>query len=291
MWAARRGHREVLDLLVRKEADLKLVDDASNSILHWACYGGNMAMVKHIISKNMVDINSKGQGGRSPLMWAAREGKRKIFDVFFTKGGLLSDVDNDGNNILLLACLGGNVKIVNNILSLDAAGINVKGQSNWTPLMAAAHNGHGKVFDLLVNTGADLTVLTNAGDDVLHVACVGGHVDIVSRVLEQDKLDINSRGQCSRTPLMVAASLGHKQIFDLLVNKGADTTLGDFHSNNILHLACEGEHLEIVQYILKEKMVDPNANNDHNQKAEMLTTNRDIQCKILLSRQRISACL
>ncbi|XP_071085979.1 ankyrin repeat domain-containing protein 50-like [Haliotis cracherodii] len=282
MWAARRGHREVLDLLVRKEADLKLVDDASNNILHRACYGGHVAMVKHVVSKNMVDINSKGRDGRTPLMWAAREGKRQIFDLLVSKGGLPSEVDKDGNNILILACWGGNEEIVKYIISHDDVDIDGRGQSGRTPLMAAAYKGHGKVFDLLVDKEADLTLVDDAGDNVLHVACLGGHVDIVSRVLKLGKVDINKQGQCSRTPLMVAARLGNNEIFDLLVTERADALTEDDDRNTILHLACEGGHIDIVKYVLSLDTVNINARNKQNETATMLARKGGDVCNLLV---------
>ncbi|XP_048246276.1 ankyrin repeat domain-containing protein 17-like isoform X2 [Haliotis rufescens] len=288
MWAARRGHREVLDLLVRKEADLKLVDDASNSILHWAFYGGHVSMVKYVVSKNMVDINSKGRDERTPLMCAAREGKRQIFDLLVSRGGLPSEIDKDGNNILLLACWGGNEEIVKYIISHDDVDIDGRGQSGRTPLMAAAYKGHGKVFDLLVDKEADLTLVDDAGDNVLHVACLGGHVDIVSRVLELGKVDINKQGQCSRTPLMVAARLGHKEIFDLLVTERADALTEDDHRNTILHLACEGGLIDIVEYVLSLGTVNINARNIQNETATMLSTKGGDVCNLLVSHGGLS---
>ncbi|XP_046578801.1 palmitoyltransferase AKR1-like isoform X2 [Haliotis rubra] len=109
MWAARRGHRELVDLLVKKSADVKRVDDIGNNILHWACVGGHVAMVKHVASKNIGDTNCRGRYGRTPLMYVARQGNKDMFHLLVSKGGLPSQVDTYGNNILHLACWGGNV--------------------------------------------------------------------------------------------------------------------------------------------------------------------------------------
>ncbi|XP_046554158.1 putative ankyrin repeat protein RF_0381 [Haliotis rubra] len=278
LWAARRGHREILDLLVKYGADLKLVDIVSNNILHWACRGGNVSMVKHIISMNAVNINTRGRDGRTPLMYVARNGENKIFQLLVSKGGLPSDVDNDGNDILELACWGGSVKMVEYILKHKALDINGRGQSGRTP----AYKGHGEVLDLLERSGADLNAADDAGDNVLHSACLGGHVDIVSRVLKLNKVDINSRGKSSRTPLMMAARNGDKEIFDLLINKGVDTRPEDDDSNNILHLASEGGNLDIVKYVLSLKIVDINARNKHQETPTMMATRGSEVCDLLV---------
>ncbi|XP_046554157.1 ankyrin-3-like isoform X2 [Haliotis rubra] len=284
MWAARRGHRDILDLLVKKDANLTLVDIVSNNILHWACRGGNVSMVKHIISMKTVDIKSKGRDGRTPLMYAARKGEYKIFQLLVSKGGLPSQEDHDGNNILQLACWGGSVKMVEYILKHKRVDINGRGQSGRTPLMAAAYQGHGKILDLLERRGADLNAADYAGNNALHSACLGGHVDIVRRVLELDKVDINSRGQCGRTPLMMAARMGDREIFELLVEGGADATPVDDDSNNILHLASKGGNLDIVNYVLSLENVDINARNKHDETPTMMATRGGEVCDLLVTR-------
>ncbi|XP_048246507.1 kinase D-interacting substrate of 220 kDa B-like [Haliotis rufescens] len=284
VWAARKGHREVVELLVGNEADLGRVDCLGNNILHWACYGGYADIVEHVVSKSMVDINRRGQDGRTPLMWAARHGKLDIFNFLLSKGRLPSEVDKDGDNILLLACSGGNVDIVKYVLSLKTVGTNCRGQSDRTPLMVAAYKGHENIFDELLKEGADVTLVDEAGDNVLHSACQGGHVDIVRRVLELGNVEINKQGQYHRTPLMTAARLGHKAVFDLLLNEGADASPEDEDGNNILHLACKGGHLEIVKSILPLDNVDIDARNRHNKTAAMLATNGDEVFEFLVSR-------
>ncbi|XP_067668166.1 ankyrin-1-like [Haliotis asinina] len=283
MWAARRGHREILDLLVEKGANLQLVDDVRNNILHWACRGGNISMVKHIISINAVDISSKGRDGRTPLMYAARMGEHKLFQLLVSKGGLPAEVDNDGNSILQLACWGGNVEMVEYILLHNAVGISCTGQSRRTPLTAAAYKGHGQILDLLKSKGADLNAADDVGDSVLHRACLGGHEDIVSCVLKMDDVDINSRGQCGRSPLMVAARIGDKEIFDLLVEGGADAKLVDDDGNTILHLASKGGNVDIVKYVLSLEIVDINARNKHQETPTMMAARGSEVCDLLVS--------
>ncbi|XP_046557461.1 protein fem-1 homolog A-like [Haliotis rubra] len=123
-----------------------------------------------------------------------------------------------------MACIEGHVDIVKYVLSQKVAGINSRGECGSTPLMMAAAKGHRDVFDLLVSKGADVSLVDDDGDNNLHVACIGGHVDMVKYVLSQKVADINSRGQYGRTPVMLAANMGHREVFDLLVREGADVS-------------------------------------------------------------------
>ncbi|XP_048246104.1 putative ankyrin repeat protein RBE_0220 [Haliotis rufescens] len=88
MIAAGKGHREILELLVKKGADLSLLDDDDNSILHVACKEGNVEIVKYIHSQNIIDIESMGDFEKTPVMFAAESGKMEVFSF-------LKEVESD----------------------------------------------------------------------------------------------------------------------------------------------------------------------------------------------------
>ncbi|XP_048250451.1 ankyrin repeat domain-containing protein 50-like isoform X2 [Haliotis rufescens] len=263
MNAAEMGHRQVFDLLVTQGADVSVVDDDRNNILHVACLGGHVDIVKYVLSQKVADINSRGKYGRTPVMVAAEKGHSQVFDLLVTQGADVSLVDDKGNNILFVACLGGHVDIVKYVLSQKVADINSRGKYGRTPVMVAAEKGHSQVFDLLVTQGADVSAMDDDGNNILHVACLGGHVDVVKYVLSQKVADINSRGQYGRTPLMVAAEKGHRQMFDLLVREGADVLLVDDNRNNILHVASLGGDADMVKHVQALNVVNIDDRNDH----------------------------
>ncbi|XP_048250462.1 ankyrin repeat domain-containing protein 50-like isoform X5 [Haliotis rufescens] len=259
MMAAEKGHRQVIDLLVTQGADVSLVDYDRNDILHVACLGGHVDLVKYVLSKKVADINSRGHNGRTPLMKAAQKGHRQVFDLLVTQGADEFLVDENRNDILHFACLGGHVDMVKYVLSQEVADINSRGHNGRTPLMVAAEKGHRQVFDLLMREGADVSLVDYDRNNILHVACLGGHTDMVNYVLSQKVADINSRGKYRRTPLMKTAEKGHRQVFDLLVREGADTSLADENRNNILHVSCLGGHVDMVKYVLSQKVADINS--------------------------------
>ncbi|XP_048254634.1 palmitoyltransferase AKR1-like [Haliotis rufescens] len=170
------------------------VDAEGSSILHLACHGGHLEMVKYIFSQNITDINSRGMHGMTPLHLAAREGYREVFDLVLDKGGDASLVDINGDNILHVACLGGHVEMVKYILSQNISDINSRGMYERTPLMGAATFGHREVFELVVDKGGTTSLVDINGNNILHLACLGGHVEMVKNILSQNISDINSRG-------------------------------------------------------------------------------------------------
>ncbi|XP_071078492.1 ankyrin repeat domain-containing protein 29-like [Haliotis cracherodii] len=220
MWAALRGHREVFQLLVEKGADLSLADDSGKSILELLSLKGSTDMVEYILSLKIVDINGRGQWGRTPLMWAAERGHTKLVQLLLRHGADPLLVTDGGNNILHLACRGGHVDIVKYILSHTKVDINGRGSQGWTSTMEASRWGHGDVVKVLVNKGADPSYVSSDGRNILHLACEGGYVSIVKYILSLDMFDINARNHAGKSGAWIAKSRGHSSVYDLLVARG-----------------------------------------------------------------------
>ncbi|XP_046341394.2 ankyrin-1-like [Haliotis rufescens] len=259
MVAALCGHKEVLELLVGEGADVSLVSEKGDNILHLACRGGNVEVVKYILSQDMVRINRRGSKKRTPVMVAAVNRHKEVVELLVNEGADLSRVSHNGENILYCACWGGDVEVVKYVLSQGIVAINSKRRKKRTPMMAAALRGHKEVVELLVSEGADVSLRSEKGDNILHFACRGGHMEVVKYILSQDKVRINSRGWKKKTPVMVAAENGHKDVVELLVDEGADLTILSFGRDSVLHLACWGGDVGVVKYVLSQDMVRINS--------------------------------
>ncbi|XP_048257878.1 uncharacterized protein LOC124126822 isoform X2 [Haliotis rufescens] len=255
MIAAVKGHQSVFDLLVSKDADLTLVDNNGDSLLHNSCFGGNNAIVQYLVSPS--NVNTRGQNGWTPVMMAAVKGHQSVFDLLISKDADLTLVDNDVDSLLHLACYGGDTAIVQYLVS--PSNVNTRGQCGWTPVMMAAFKGHQSMFDLLVSKNADLTLVDNTGDSLLLNACFGGNTAIVQYLVSPS--NVNTRGQYGWTPVMMAAFKGHQSVFDLLVSKHADLTLVDNNGDSLLHIACNGGDTAIVQYLVSLSNVNTRGQN------------------------------
>ncbi|XP_048250953.1 uncharacterized protein LOC124123154 isoform X3 [Haliotis rufescens] len=154
----------------------------------------------------------------------------------------------------------GDLEEVKRPLSL---GVNVNCRvGSWTPVMRATWDGHRDVVELLMSKGADVSLVDGDGDNILHLACLVGHLETVEFVLSLNVVGINSRGWRSMTPVMRAARWGHRDVVELLVSKGANVSLVDENGDNILHLACIDGHMETVKFVLSLNVVDIDARNN-----------------------------
>ncbi len=191
MYASVYGHRSVFDLLSSRKADLALLSEYGDNVLHLARQGGNSGIVQQVLTTQ--NIYQKGLHGWTPIMYAAVYGQQAVFHFVVSQNADCSSEDSHGNSILHLACQGGHMSIVRYIL--PASDINCRGMQAWTPIMYGAIKGHEQVFGLLVSHNADVALLSTSGDSVLHLASRSDKLSLVQHLLTDE--NINSKGNHS----------------------------------------------------------------------------------------------
>ncbi|XP_046567776.1 fibronectin type 3 and ankyrin repeat domains protein 1-like [Haliotis rubra] len=92
--------------------------------IHTACKMGDLDRLSRILSKDLVDVNRRGEGGLTPAMITAQFGHRRMVDMLVSKGSALHLLADNKNNILHVACIGGHVDMVKYVLSMNVADIN-----------------------------------------------------------------------------------------------------------------------------------------------------------------------
>jgi len=106
-------------------------------------------------------------------------------------------------------------------LLTNGADPNIEYGRKVNALAVAASHGHTDVVAILADNGADIT-------EAFHIAAAKGQADIVADLLDRG-VNINDQGDQGgynkMTALMTAAMLGHKEVFDLLIEKGANMDL------------------------------------------------------------------
>ncbi|XP_048251613.1 serine/threonine-protein phosphatase 6 regulatory ankyrin repeat subunit C-like [Haliotis rufescens] len=257
-YCVERGHKHIFDTLLNTGGDLSVVDTDTNTLLHLASKGGNQAIVEHLLSSGMFDINAVNRDRRTPLLVAAYSGHTDICQHLIVVGADVHRLDYDGNDVVLVAAQTGNLQLAECVLSVKKRVDFVQDKRGKTAQMWAAERGDADMFALM-SKGCDVSVKDVKQNSILHFACIGGNVDIVESIVAQDKDDFNGRNISQETPVMLAALTGHKAVFDLLVSKGCDLTVKDEDDDNILHKACDGGNVEIVEYIVSCNIVDINS--------------------------------
>ncbi|XP_046572003.1 uncharacterized protein LOC124280160 isoform X1 [Haliotis rubra] len=86
MSAARWGHKALVELFVARGADVSLVDVEGDNVLHWASMGGDLEIVKLILSQSVLDINARDNNGRTAVYWARDFEHQQVVDLLVSLG-------------------------------------------------------------------------------------------------------------------------------------------------------------------------------------------------------------
>ena len=137
-WAARKGHAEVVKLLLDNKADVNVSRHTDGATpLYVAAWNGHTEVVK-VLLYNKADANiSKHTDGATPLHVAAQNGHTEVVKLL---------LDN-------------------------TAEVNASRNTGATPLYVAAQNGSAKVVQLLLDKKADVNASRHTGATPLYNCC------------------------------------------------------------------------------------------------------------------------
>ena len=160
----------------------------------------------------MIDVPDKL--GFSPLMSASQKGHARIVEELILRGADVGFANSSGKTSLMLAAFAGSLPVVE-ILIKEQADIHVVDLSGCDALNAAVTGEHADVVKYLLEIPMGGRV--NERDKIsestplLRCAAVGGNSK-VCEILLQFKADPNVRNRTGSTPLMLAAIGGHEEM-------------------------------------------------------------------------------
>ena len=113
---------------------------------------------------------------------------------------IINNLDEDGFSLLHLNAKEGNAENVKKLID-RGANIEIKDkQHTSSPLLWALQNGHSKVVDILLQSGADKKAMNFYGTTALHFAAQSGQFELVEMLVKQG-LDVNAKDNGDETPL------------------------------------------------------------------------------------------
>ena len=127
--------QNAFDILIQNGVDPSLKDNDGSSLIHSAAEGGNTSIIIKLLSLGL-DVDSRNNGGLTPLMIVALKDKQNAFHILIQNGADPSFQDNNGFSVLYFPAQGGNTSIKNKLLSLGLD-IKLKDVYGVTPLTRA----------------------------------------------------------------------------------------------------------------------------------------------------------
>jgi ankyrin repeat protein len=209
MYAASRGHQQVMQLLLDMNANPKAQDRQCRTALHMA---RDVATARVLIAAG-ANVNARNEYEETPLMTAVDTDDAALVDLLASMSEL-NRTDDDGDTALIRAARGKRAAL--GALLARGADVNYQPSSGWTPLAAAAGVGDVDIVQHLIDKGAEIDKISVDGMTALCLAADCGSVDVVSLLLQKnaDRTLVDDEGN---SPLLLAAMQGHHEVVAALV--------------------------------------------------------------------------
>jgi ankyrin repeat protein len=223
--AAARNQIDVIELLIDKGADVNQTDSywgaTSLHIAAWRNHGDAVELLlehgadpSRVLKHTFIDVGT-------PVHGTVLEGSFEAFKAFL-EGGVNPDIRVDQGPTPMMYAM--------------------------TTLMTSKNRND--FVALLLEHGADPTLLDDFGNTALHLAARRGRVDATSMLIEHGA-PIDLPNNADNTALHFAALEGIQESLIELIEHGADPTLQDDSGNTSLHHAARGGRADAISILLE----------------------------------------
>jgi uncharacterized protein len=275
--ACQNGNTAMVELLLAQGVDPNTTLRGGETVLMTAARTGKVAPVKALLSRG-AQVDAKERRGQTALMWAAADGHAAVVELLLKAGAdFRTPLVDSGFTPLFFAAREGRTEVVR-VLVKAGADVNEamqprkpsgKGPRKGTSaLILAVENGHFDLALALLEAGADpndqrsgftaLHALTwvrkpnrGDGDDGDPPPIGSGNLSSLQfiRKLVEHGADVNARlkngkggpglyNMVGATPFLMAAGTDDATFMRLLVELGADPSLGNADNCTPLIAAC-----------------------------------------------------
>jgi ankyrin repeat protein len=246
MFAALAGHKNVVNFLLTKGADVNTRDVYGNIALILAAENGRKSVVKLLldgkesIDRCTCDVNAKNKCGNTSLLTAVEYRQNGVIKVLLADGRV--DVHAEGEHCTMalnVAAMFGYVDVVKLMLACDRIDVNDVDRDGRTALHFAAWAGCEDIVDFLIAKGVDLNATSNGGITALHNAALFGLDYVLKRLLANEVILVNKKKIVTgHTALHIAAMKGYTDAtMVLLTDCRIELNIEDNNGKTALDLA------------------------------------------------------
>ena len=214
--ASSKGHKDVVELLLKCNARVDVFDNEGRSALHLAADCGSMDVCQSLLERNAF-VNSKTKKGMTSLHFVANKGYSNLVDYLVTKhGATIESLTIKKQTPMHMAAASGNLDTIEKLIDLEAM-VDSNDDFDQKPIHLAAQHDHTNVVKKFLEIRPSLvSSTTKDGNTLAHLAAKKGSVDVLQAMFDIDAA---------------------------LVTQAKNR----FNENTPLHLATEGGHLEAVK--------------------------------------------
>eukprot|EP00903_Cladosiphon_okamuranus_P011359 g10707.t1 len=234
-WAATAGQAEWISALIRAGGDPNAVDIRKVPPLQDAIEAKHAGAVRSLLeggaNKDVRldgDIGGNGDGGGTPLVYAAMRGDLEIVRLLCAAGAGLEETDGVGFTALMTA-VAHQHRDITEVLLQHGADADTESLRRMTPLMVSVALGDATLMKTLLRFGANACHAGIGDLTPLHIAAGKGSAHLIEDLLRAgaDPSARVANPPPRSTPLHSACRSTRLEAVEVLLRHGADETLGD----------------------------------------------------------------
>ncbi|XP_067391243.1 2-5A-dependent ribonuclease [Emydura macquarii macquarii] len=260
------------------------------SLLNIAVREHSIERVRQLLEEG-ADVNSKVEGGWTPLHSAVQADQEEIVHLLLEQGADPCARKKNGATPFLVAGIVGNVRLLELFLSKGSQ-INEYDDNGFTAFMEAACYENEEALRFLYNKGADVNLrrvvnqekraLNKGGATALMDAAREGHLSVINTLVNDMKADVNICDNQDRNALIHAFLPSHNKeresiapVVHFLLDCGIHVNRRDEHGKTTLILAVEMQSLDLVKALLEKNEVDINDADRESKTALMIAVEKN----------------
>lgn len=277
-YAARRGHIDICDALIRHKAHPSIQDSDEDSPLHYAAMGSSEEAAQLLIEHGANPLIGN-EYGQTPMHTAARSGSVRVMETLYRADPEILNINTHNGSTPLHYAYSSQAAtkwLLEHNLDIDA-----KNDYGDTALMLAPSASEAlglEVASTLLSRGADPRIFNIEKRTALHSTAYLGRIDIAQKLLESDPDLMNKPNEKDQTPLHCAVLERETQFVTTILRSHCrdqfDINRQDKEGNTALHLAVLKKDEEIARCLF-ESGADSGLRNNQKQSALTLA----IECE------------
>jgi ankyrin repeat protein len=260
---------------LENDINIEIENDQKETAIFYAIHSKSTAILQVLI-EHRIDINHLNIYNRTALQDAViSANSNRVVNYLLQVTTSISNCDIHGNNLIFDAVANGSIEIIKKIGAIDKIDINQVNEDGNTILHKESVLKNTNLSILLMELGANPTILDKNGKSFLFY-CISKGIDSLEIIEKAIRLtyDINTKNAQNKTLLMESIScflntskeneqlrISHLEMTKELMRLGVNVDSLDDKNENAFFLATRSEDRELINIFLENGNVNLNHKN------------------------------
>lgn len=279
--AAGCGNVQIIDVLMRKGAEIQALDKSGANAIYYASRHGHVETLKYLHEKKCpLDVQDKS--GETALHVAARYGNVDVVQYLCSIHANPDLTDREQETPLHCAAWHGYSPVAR-ALCEARCDVNARNREGESPLLTASARGFRDIVECLLEHGADMESTDKDGHIALHLAVRRCQIEVVKCLLSHHCY-VDHQDRHGNTPLHIACKDGNLPVISLLSAAKANLDIPNKFGRTALHVAASNGGLEVVRHLCVAGANTEAITNDGKTAEDLATAEQQEHIAVLLAK-------